>query len=104
MESIVKRNMINYYTEYYSIKENCNTETLFDVYGFMLTQTSPQDKSHVYYIFEKLEDRYVDMLHSLKKEWQRGVPCILYLLQVELKIANNINPKFYEYLQSVNEE
>ena len=70
----------------------------------MLTQTSPQDKSHVYYIFEKLEDRYVDMLHSLKKEWQRGVPCILYLLQVELKIANNINPKFYEYLQSVNEE
>ena len=48
MESNVKRNMINYYTEYYSIKENCSTETLFDVYGFMLTQTSPRDKTHVY--------------------------------------------------------
>jgi hypothetical protein len=96
--------MINYYTEYYSIKENCSTEALFDIYGFMITKTCPRDKTHVYYIFEKLEDRYADMLCSLKKEWQTGVPCILYLLQVELKLENNINPKFYEYLQTVSEE
>ena len=99
-----KQELINYYVEYFTIKENCSQEALNDIYGFLISKTCPSDKTHSYYIFEKLEDRYSNLLYTLKKEWVTGVPCIQYLLEVELGIENNINNKFYECIQTVKEE
>lgn len=77
----------DFYIEYISLKlkYNVTEKQLTDIFGFITTQTQPTNKTHIYYDFIALEDKYMMDLHQ-QSQHNTIVPCLKNLLTIDLKI------------------